>query len=276
MKLSASNISFSAGANSILKNMSIEIQPGTFTAVVGPNGAGKSTLLKILSGDSKPTKGEVKLLDRSLASFRPKELAKIRSVLSQHTEVAFSFTVEEVIGLGLHIHRLTKMEIEGIVREVLQETGIDHLRKRLYPTLSGGERQRVQLARALAQIWEGTLHPRFLLLDEPTNNLDLAHQHAILFTARTMLRKNLGVLAIVHDLNLAAQYADYILFVKGGTLHAEGVPYEIMKKEIIEEVFQHPVNILYGDRGPFVMALPYGYDDQLHNQNTLIQNTVHG
>lgn len=256
MNLVASCISFSAGRTSILDRVSLELAPGSFTAVIGPNGAGKSTLLKILSGDLRASSGNVSLLGRPLSSFDAKALSKVRSVLSQQVTIGFPFTAGEVIELGLYIHNYTRLEATGIVSAVMEEAEVTHLKDRLYSTLSGGEQQRVQLARALAQVWEDTVYPRFLLLDEPTSNLDLSHQHAILFAARKMTHKNLGVLAIVHDLNLAAQYADHVVFMKTGRVHAAGVPQQVMTKEIIEEVFEHPVQVFSMDNGkPFVAAM---------------------
>lgn len=258
MSLSATRIGFSAGHKSILRDVSVEIKQGLFTAVVGPNGAGKSTLLKIVAGELQPGAGQVKVLEKLLHHFSPRELSKIRSVLSQNNTVAFPFSAEEVVELGLHIHRLTRSEINHIVDDVMHEAGVEHLRHRLYPTLSGGEQQRVQLARALAQVWDESVFPRYLLLDEPTNNLDLAHQHAILFAARKMCSHNLGVMAIVHDLNLAAQYADTIIFMKDGVVHSAGSPEKVMTKDIIEHVFNHPVTILYDDQEkPMVQAIPH-------------------
>lgn len=270
MSLVASHISLSLSSKTILRDVSLSLKKGVFTSIVGPNGAGKSSLLKILSGDTKPTEGNVRMMEKALSSYSPKELAVLRAVLSQQLTVSFPFSVEEVIELSLHFHRLTRVEMNMIVNNVLKETGVDHLKGRLYPTLSGGESQRVQLARALAQIWENTLHPRFLMLDEPTNNLDLTHQHAIMYVARNMLKKNLGVLAIVHDLNLAAQYSDEIIFMKQGIIFAKGSPHDVMTREIIEDVFEHPVNVFYDDEErPFVMPLPHPNKFKQPIENTL-------
>src|SRR5690606_15508590 len=248
----------------------LSLKKGVFTSIVGPNGAGKSSLLKILSGDIKPTEGNVRMMEKALSSYGTKELAVLRAVLSQQLTVSFPFSVEEVIELSLHFHQRTRVEMNMIVNNVMKETGVDHLKGRLYPTLSGGESQRVQLARALAQIWENTLHPRFLMLDEPTNNLDLTHQHAIMYVARNMLKKNLGVLAIVHDLNLAAQYSDEIIFMKQGIIFAKGSPHDVMTREIIEDVFEHPVNVFYDDEErPFVMPLPHPHKFKQSIENTL-------
>ncbi len=273
MSLLATNISFSIHQKSILKDVSFELKPGIFTAIVGPNGAGKSTLLKILSAELYAKKGEVLLHEKNISRFKPRELSKVRSVLSQQVTIAFPFTAEEVVELGLHIHRLTRIEISAIVNEVMAEVGVEHLRDRLYPTLSGGEQQRVQLARAIAQVWEDSLFTRYLMLDEPTNNLDLAHQHTILHAAKKMCLRNLGVMAIVHDLNLAAQYADEVVFMKDGSIHAKGSPGMVMTKTIIEEVFSHPVNIYFDhNEKPFVMPLPLGNEKKIQQKITHTAN----
>lgn len=274
MSLVASHVSFAVNQKTILNDVSMSLRPGVFTAVVGPNGAGKSTLLKILSGEKAGRNGDVLLLDRKLSTYKPKELSKVRSVLSQQVSVAFPFSVEEVIELGLHIHRLTRSEIDRIVTEVMKETGVSHLNERLYPTLSGGEQQRVQLARAVAQIWEDAVYPRYLLLDEPTNNLDLSHQHTILYAARKMCSRNFGVMAIIHDLNLAAQYADEIIFMKEGSIYVAGSPETVMTKTIIEEVFNHAVRIYYDvNETPFVVPVPNG---ETRNNKQRLTHTVNG
>lgn len=135
-----------------------------------------------------------------------------------------------------------------IARAALDAVEAAHLEERIYPTLSGGERQRVHLARALAQIWEPSPSHingvRYLLLDEPTSNLDLAHQHRTLAVARRFAREQVGVLVILHDLNLAAQYADRIAVLRDGSLVALGTPSQVLTPEAIRETFATPVIVM--------------------------------
>jgi iron complex transport system ATP-binding protein len=215
-------------------------------AVVGPNGAGKSTLRKILCGDLKPSGGEVFMKGRALADWSLTERAQVRAVLPQDSSLNFPFTVLEVVLMGRapHLKGAEGKHDYEVARAALDAVEVRHLEERIYPTLSGGERQRVQLARVLAQIWEPPAGgARYLLLDEPTSNLDLAHQHSTLKIARRFAREGVGVLIILHDLNLAAQYADRILMLRQGSVAALGSPIEVLTPEAIYETFGMPVVI---------------------------------
>jgi len=163
-------------------------------------------------------------------------------VLPQASNLAFGFTAFEVVLMGRspHFRGSESREDHAIALEAMRLTQIDHLAGRVYTTLSGGERQRVQLARVLAQIWQGH-SPRYLLLDEPTNNLDLAHQHITLRIARQFAACGVGVLAILHDLNLAAQVAERILVLKAGRMYASGTPSEVLTPQVVEAAFNLPV-----------------------------------
>jgi iron complex transport system ATP-binding protein len=212
--------------------------------VVGPNGAGKSTLLKTFCGDLTPTLGTVRLEGKPLREWRALAQARKRAVLPQESSLNFPFTVQEVVLMGRSPHvRTTEQPLDyRIAREALGRVAMWPLAERDYATLSGGEKQRVQLARVLAQIWEvSETGQRYLLLDEPTNNLDLAHQHHTLAIAKAMSQEGVGVLAILHDLNLAAQYADRIALLCRGSLAGVGQPHEVFTRERISEVFALPV-----------------------------------
>lgn len=244
MSLAAQNLSFRVGSRALVHDVSLSVRPGQVVAVVGPNGAGKSTLLKMLSGDIQPHRGEVSLNDKSLTAWGKRDRAKLRAVLPQNTSLNFGFTVKEVVLIGRspHVRGFERPLDHAIAYEALCAAKIEHLAERVYTTLSGGEQQRVQLARVLAQIWENN-GPRYLLLDEPTNNLDLTHQHGTLDIAAEFARNGVGVLAILHDLNLAAQYADDILILKHGEQVAYGTPNTILTAETIRHAFDMPVMI---------------------------------
>jgi iron complex transport system ATP-binding protein len=227
--------------------VSLEVAAGEVVALLGPNGAGKTTLLRVLSGEEPPDEGQVQLLGRPLHRWPPRQLARIRAVLSQSCSLDFGFTVFEVALMGRmpHVeHRETPRDLD-IVGAALEAAGVAHLSERIYTTLSGGERQRVQLARVMAQLGEPPAAvaepsgpPRLLLLDEPTSNLDVAHQHAALTLARDQARAGAAVLAVLHDLNLAGQYADRLALLRDGQLVTCGPPAEVLTFDNIWRVFE--------------------------------------
>ncbi len=214
--------------------------------MLGPNGAGKSTLLRCLSGELVPDSGKIHLNGRPLPSWPPRECAKRRAVLPQQSPLSFPFTGLEVALMGRIPHGGPGRGDIAIAGQALLATEAGHLRERSYITLSGGERQRVHLARVLTQLWEPLPEdePRFLLLDEPAASLDLAHQHGALGLARQWARRGLGVLVVLHDLNLAAQYGDRIAVLKDGQLIASGPAHRVLQAELIAESFGLPVRVI--------------------------------
>lgn len=244
MSLQAQHITVKIDHNILVNDVSLTLKAGEILTVVGANGAGKSTLLKAICGDIAHQSGQVLLDDKPITTWHKREVAKRRAVLPQSSTLGFAFTALEVTLMGRtpHVRGTESPRDFEIAREALAAAKVSHLEARTYTTLSGGERQRVQLARVLAQIWESD-GERYLLLDEPTNNLDLAHQHVTLDVARWFAQNGVGVLAILHDLNLAAQYADRILVMKNGRQIAEGEPHHVLTPEIIHQAFDVPVMI---------------------------------
>ncbi len=244
--IEAKNITFEINSKKLLDDVSMEMHGGEVLAVLGPNGAGKSTLRKVLCGDLIPISGEVLMNNKLLDEWTLTERAKVRAVLPQDSSLNFQFSVLEVVLMGRapHLGGAETAKDYEIARKALEAVDENKLEERIYPTLSGGERQRVQLARVLAQIWEQTETPRYLLLDEPTSNLDIAHQHGTLKIAQRFARENAAVLVILHDLNLAAQYADKILLLKDGKISASGVPDKVFTPEIIAETFNVKVSVI--------------------------------
>jgi iron complex transport system ATP-binding protein len=225
------------GRREILRGIDFRLAPGEFVGVLGPNGAGKSTLLAALSGELSPDAGEVLFAGEKVGAMPARERAKKLALLPQESSLHFPFTVFEVARMGRIPHEPHPRD-DRIVEEALRAVGAWHLADRLYPTLSGGERQRVQFARVLTQLAgapEGM--PQALLLDEPTSALDLEHQHAILRVARDLCARGTGVIAILHDLDLASAYADRLLLLRGGAIAAEGTPWEVLTEERVGEVF---------------------------------------
>jgi iron complex transport system ATP-binding protein len=260
--LSVRHLSVTVGHSTLLAGVSLDVLPGEVVAVVGPNGAGKSTLVRVLCGDLAPTAGEVLLEERRLATWRLRERAKVIAVLPQDASLTFPFTALEVVLMGRtpHLKGREQRHDYDVTYAALQEVEVLTLAHRFYPTLSGGERQRVQLARVLAQIWDvPPTGQRYLLLDEPTTSLDLAHQHSILTTAQRFARQGTGVLTIVHDLNLAAQYADRIVVLHAGQQLATGPPHEVLTPEMIQIAFAMSAWVLPHPAlsCPLVVPVPY-------------------
>ena len=241
--LSASNIQLRTKKRTILDATDLAIQPGEIMAILGPNGAGKTTLFNLLSGDSTSSFGVVKYNGKNIAGLKANQMAEMRAVMPQYSTVNFPFTVREVVELGL-ISKQAKNP-EKVLNEVMSLTQIDHLQQQEYEQLSGGEKQRVQLSRVLAQVWEKKPFPRYVLLDEPTSSLDIAQQHAMLEVLKQLKSRNIGVLVILHDLNLAAQYADKILLLKAGKVCYCGPLKSGLNECLLEKVFDHPIRLMH-------------------------------
>lgn len=241
-----------AEGKEILAPTSAAFSAGRVTAILGPNGAGKSTLLSILGGQRRPTAGQVSLDGRALADYTPAALAVRRALMPQESAVAFEFVAREVVALGRYPHRgQPAADEDGIVSKAMALTGVDGLAGRVLNTLSGGEKARVHLARALVQLW----HPRpdrsarWLLLDEPTAALDLAHQHASMRLLRSWAGQGVGVVAVLHDLNLALRYADDVLVLGGAAgLHA-GTSRDVLQPSLVERVWVMPCQPVTGSDG---------------------------
>ncbi len=247
---------FSVGNKWLLQNISYKFLPGNCYMICGPNGAGKSTLMKLLSLVAMPDTGEV-IYNNTKINYRKKEVyAKYRAVLSQQVDISFPLEVSEVVMMGRYPHfnvNPTKQDIE-ICNEVMELQNLQSFRHRNFLTLSGGEKQRVQFARVLAQIWQMPEEDsRILLLDEPISSLDIKYQFDFLHHVQQFLNEKTIVIAVLHDLNLALNYADEILLLKEGKLFASGKPADVLSPGNISEVFQlefelyHPgdVNLLW-------------------------------
>ncbi len=249
--LSAVNVACTVQGTSLLKPLSVDLQAGRVTAIVGPNGAGKSTLLSLLSGKRAATGGTVLLNGQTLPDWSPAALARVRAFMLQDSTVAFDYTVRDIVELGRYPHRQStplNLALNSVLNSTLQQaeiaqaamvlTGVSHLADRVLNTLSGGEKARAQLARALAQLWEVTPSTRWLLLDEPTAALDLAHQHHVMRTVRQWAHgQGVGVVAVLHDLNLALRYADDVLVLQQAEKHSFGPVREVLTGALIQSVW---------------------------------------
>jgi len=258
--LQAHGASFSAGSTVLVEDVNISVQSGRLTAVLGPNGAGKSTLLRMLSGELAPTSGRVTLDGQNLRSLTPPFLAQRRAVVPQATQLAFPFTVRDVVAFGVSVPQLesrhTSVQIE--VADAIDRVGLSELAHRNYTTLSGGERQRVHLARALCQLYgmpEG-VGTRVLLLDEPTASLDLGHQLLLMDELREVANDGIAVLAIVHDVNLAARYADDVVLMDCGNVLAAGAPADVFKSRTLSEAYGCEVEANRAPKAGLPFVLP--------------------
>jgi iron complex transport system ATP-binding protein len=247
----AESIRVKVGRKTILDHASLSLSPGKVVAVVGPNGAGKSTLLKVIAGERRYDGGAVTLDGISLAKWDASALAKRRAVLPQSVVVAFPFLAAEIVALGLPQY-FPRKEGAALAERALREVDMFQAREQVYDTLSGGERQRVQLARVLAQLWANG-GQGYLLLDEPTASLDLPHQLATLRIARDHAKGGGGVLAVLHDLNLAVMAADEIVAMRGGRIIARGAPVEVVTDDLIHALYGVRVRIGAVPPGPFLL-----------------------
>jgi iron complex transport system ATP-binding protein len=237
--LRAVGVSVRLGGAPVLRGVDITITSGEVVALVGPNGAGKSTLLGALAGDVALDSGEVALDGHPVPSVGATELARCRAVLLQHQGLSFGFRVVDVVRMGRSPwHRTPRADRDDeVVASVLAVADVDALADRVFPTLSGGEQARTSFARVLAQ------ETPVLLLDEPTAALDIRHQETVLGVARGMARAGSAVVVVLHDLSLAAAYADRVCLLDAGRVAADGTPEEVLTAERLGAVYEHPVAV---------------------------------
>jgi iron complex transport system ATP-binding protein len=259
------------GSKTIVDGASLSFDPGRLHVIVGPNGSGKSTLLKAFSGEWVPSAGSITYDGTDLGRIGKLSLAHRRAVMTQLPELHFPLSVEEIVMMGRYPHFSFSPtpNDRAICEQVMSHLSIQPLSGRDYLTLSGGERQRVQFARALAQIWEapasleatrlpaGQLRPpiglpasgtRYLFLDEPVSSLDIHYQHQLLKLTRDLVKENIVLIAVLHDLNLALQYADRMIFMKQGHIVAEGAVPGLVTPSLIREVFDIEARLLEDPR----------------------------
>ncbi len=241
--LEADNLTFVRDGQRILDGVSLGLTAGRVLAVIGPNGAGKSSLLALLSGWWSPDSGQVRLDGRPLGDFAAAERARRCAVMRQENVRPASLAVLEAVELGGLARAAGADEAREIAWEMLRRMDLEALAARDCARLSGGEWQRVVFARAVAQIWSQS-RPGVVLLDEPVSSLDPSHQHSLLAEARRLAREGHAVLAVLHDLNLTAQYADEVALMREGRLRACGPSAELMQPQILSEIYGCPVAAL--------------------------------
>ncbi len=234
--LVAKQLSLQLGQKQVLHSIDLQVREGDFLALLGANGAGKSSLLSLLSAERPLQQGSISLNGRALASLSNKELARQRAVLPQSSPLFFPFAAEEVVRMGRLPWGEGRQSSMAIVEQCLALAQVVHLAKSAYPMLSGGEKQRVQLARVLAQLWP--FRPgQLLLLDECTASLDPLHQQQVFALAKWLSNQGLMVIAVVHDLQLAAQYANRLALLAAGRILVQGSPQQVLTPEHLHQAY---------------------------------------
>ncbi|OZV83064.1 heme ABC transporter ATP-binding protein [Micromonospora echinospora] len=240
------------GPRAVLSGVDVDIRAGELLALVGPNGAGKSTLLGAICGDLPVSAGTIEFDGVPLSGWAPIDLARRRAMLPQRSTLSFPFTVAEVVAMGRAPWTGTPYgaQDDEAIAEAMRLTGVESFPGRVFSALSGGEQARVALARVLAQ------RTPMLLLDEPTAALDLHHQELVLTLARDRARSGDTVVVVLHDLGLAAAYADRIALLAGGRLVADGPPAEVLVPESLSTVYRHEIEVLPHPRTGTPLVLP--------------------
>lgn len=252
--LSVRNLIVRRGVRDVLNIPTLDFYRGQSVAIVGPNGAGKSTLLQVLAGLLPITSGSILLDQRQLSEFSVRELATRRAFLTQYFSLSVSFSVKEVVALGRSPHKAQRIIDTQVTEAAIHAVGLSHLADRPYPSLSGGEQQRVHLARVLAQLDWGltqqanSFASRWLLLDEPTASLDLGRRVDVLNVVNALKQSGVGVLAVIHDLNLAWRHFDRVILLHEGYLMAEGNPQQVLTPTLLEFVYKTPLRLVADGR----------------------------
>ncbi|WP_314456336.1 heme ABC transporter ATP-binding protein [uncultured Microbacterium sp.] len=248
--LRARGISVDVGGRRVLDAVDLDLAAGEMVVLVGPNGAGKSTLLSVLAGDRVPAAGSVELEGAALASWPVAERARRRSVLTQNNEVSFPFIVRDVVRMGRAPWRrhAAASRDDAAVAEALVAGEVQAFADRPVTGLSGGERARAAFARSYAQ------ECGIALLDEPTASLDIRHQHRVLARTRDRVDAGGSAVVVLHDLGLAAAYADRIALLEHGRLVADGPPRDVLDPDLLTRVYRHPIDVVAGPRGALLVV----------------------
>lgn len=239
--VTAVEVTYRRGTAVLLDGVNLATDPGEILGIVGPNGAGKSTLLRVLAGDLAPSSGQTWIQDVDPSATTLQHLARLRAYLSPEGVSENPFTVREVVTMGRHPHRRAMIEPgehEAIVESAMEETDVIHLATRALQGLSTGEQQRVGLARVIAQ------EAPVLLLDEPTSALDIGHQEKVMRVLRSRARDGTAIVAILHDLNLAAAHTDNIMLLDKGRMVAVGRPSVVLQSDSLSSVYRQPMQVV--------------------------------
>ncbi|WP_069298300.1 ATP-binding cassette domain-containing protein [Neptunicoccus sediminis] len=252
------NIDVAFGRKTILRCVDVDVPFGKLVALCGPNGAGKSTLLSALVGDVPTARGDIRYNDTDLHRMDAADLSRRRAVLEQSPTLSAAFSVAEVVRLSVPIE-YAPAETESLVTEVTAQLGLTRFIDTPVPKLSGGQRHRAHLARVLAQLTanRSLFGPGYLFLDEPTASLDIQHQIEVMKIARVLARGGSGVLVVLHDLNLAAAFADSICLMRDGAVVGSGTVAEVFTARMLSDVYATPISVEKTEGGPLIILPDY-------------------
>lgn len=239
MTIEVDNITIALGGRPVVRDLSFRAEPGKLTAVIGPNGSGKTTTMKAMSGERK-FDGAIRFNGQDLRALSARQLALSRAVLAQTVSLGFPFLVREVLEMGIVAGDTHDAEQAGrVMARALDAVDLKGFETRVATHLSGGEQARLHMARVLCQIPDAISdgQPHWLFLDEPVASLDIKHQLAIMRLARDFAARGGGVIAVMHDLNLTSMFADHVVMLKGGRLHAAGAPEDVFTEQSLEAVY---------------------------------------
>ncbi len=248
----AIGLGYRVGGATLLDGVDLDVADGEFLGVIGPNGAGKTTLVQLLSGELIPTSGRVEIGGRDVATMSLAELALLRAVLPGHHVLQFAFRCLDVVMMGRYPHGGSEADARAAADRVMTETDTASLADRLYPTLSGGEQARVSFARVLAQ------ETPLVLLDEPTGSLDLRHQELVMGTLRDLADSGAAIVAVLHDINLAARFVDRIAILDEGLVRAVGTPEGVLRPDVLGSVYGIDVKVVPHPEVGCPLILPIG------------------
>ncbi|NIQ01841.1 MAG: ATP-binding cassette domain-containing protein [Nitrospinaceae bacterium] len=253
--ITVKGLTFAYETTPVIENISLDIADGAFTGVIGPNGSGKSTLLKLMGGILPAPPGTVMFRDRELSRYKKRELAAAVTWIPQEKQMAFPFKVIDIVLMGRHPY-LSPLSFEGaedyrIAEEAMRQTRVLEFAGRSFNEISGGEKQRVMIASAIAQKTD------MMLLDEPTSALDIKYQIEILNILKQLnTRENKSLVLAMHDLHLASKYCQRLILLKKGRIFCAGPPREVLRKEILEEVYEVKVKLFEDDTDGSLLVVP--------------------
>ncbi len=243
------NLNFEIQKKEILKDINLSIKNNNFLSIVGPNGCGKSTLIKTINRNIDIQSGNIRLDDKNIEDFSDKDLALKRSVLNQSFSFAYSFKSIEIVEMGLYAYELATKEKNEILDYVIEKLHLQSLKEKNYLVLSGGEKQKIQFARVVVQLCASKQKEKYLFLDEPTLNLDIFYQYKILDLAKELQKDlNIGVCAILHDINQAYLYSNEIIMMKQGQIKYFGATKDILTYENIYDIFEVESEFVYSKK----------------------------